>query len=266
MTNTTTKLLRKVPEVTVIFWVAKLLTTAMGESISDWLVNKINPYVAVMGGAVALAIALSLQFYARKYVAWVYWLAAAMVAVFGTMAADAVHKQLGVPYALSSAVFAIALVVIFAAWHKSEGTLSIHTITTRRREVFYWLTVMATFALGTATGDLTAYTFGLGYFGSALLFIGIILIPALGFWFFGLNEVAAFWAAYIITRPLGASFADWFGKPHSTTGLGFGDGIVSFVLFILLACVIGYMTLDRSEARHEQGQLDARPLNRHRLQ
>ncbi len=254
MNQLTAKTLRKVPEVTAIFWVAKLLTTAMGESISDWLVYKINPYVAVAGGAVALAIALGLQFYVRKYIAWVYWLAAAMVAVFGTMAADAVHKQLGVPYALSSIAFAIALAVIFTAWYKTEGTLSIHTITTRRREIFYWLTVMATFALGTATGDLTAYTFGLGYFGSALLFIGIILIPAIGYWRLGLNEVAAFWAAYVITRPLGASFADWFGKPHAATGLGLGDGIVSSVLFILLAGVVCYMTFDRSESRHEIGK------------
>lgn len=254
MNQLTAKTLRKVPEVTAIFWVAKLLTTAMGESISDWIVFKINPYVAVAGGAVALAIALGLQFYVRKYVAWVYWLAAAMVAVFGTMAADAVHIQLGVPYAVSSVVFALGLAVVFTAWYKVEGTLSIHTITSRRREIFYWLTVMATFALGTATGDLTANTFGLGYFGSAILFIGIILIPAIGYWLLGLSEVAAFWAAYVITRPLGASFADWFGKPKSATGLGFGDGVVSLVLFILLVCVISYMTFDRSESRHEKGR------------
>lgn len=244
-------MLRKVPEVTVVFWVAKLLTTALGESVSDWLVFKINPYLAVMGGAVALAIALALQFSTRKYVAWVYWLTAAMVAVFGTMAADAVHIQLGIPYIVSSVVFAIGLAVVFMVWHYSEGTLSIHTITNRRREIFYWLTVMATFALGTATGDLTANTFGLGYFGSALLFIGFILIPAIGFWLFDLNEVAAFWAAYVITRPLGASFADWFGKPRSVSGLGWGDGIVAFALFILLVVVVGYMMLDRNEARHE---------------
>jgi uncharacterized membrane-anchored protein len=245
------KALRKVPEVTALFWVAKLLTTALGESTSDWLVFKINPFVAVGFGAIFLAVALWLQFRASKYIAWVYWLAAAAVAVFGTMAADALHKQIGVSYIVSSALFAVALAAIFTAWYRSEHSLSIHTITTPRREVFYWLTVMATFALGTATGDFTANTLGLGYFASGLLFTGLILIPALGYWFFGLGEVAAFWAAYVITRPLGASFADWMGKPKSATGLGWGDGLVSFILFVLLVAVVSYMTLDRSEARHE---------------
>jgi len=252
MNGTTTKALRKVPEVTAVFWVAKLLTTAMGEATSDWLVAKINPYIAVGLGAIALVIALAIQFRAPKYAPWSYWLAASGVAVFGTMAADGAHVQLGIPYIVSASVFAIALAVIFTAWYKSEHNLSIHTITTRRREVFYWLTVLATFALGTATGDLTATTFGLGYFPSALLFIGLILIPALGYWLFGLGEVAAFWAAYIITRPIGASFADWMSKSPSVGGLGWGDGVVALILFALLVCVVVYMTVDRSEARHER--------------
>jgi len=251
MNNATAKVFRKVPEVTAVFWIAKLLTTAMGEATSDWSVAKINPFIAVGLGAVALAIALTIQFRSRKYAPWSYWLAASAVAVFGTMAADGMHVQLGIPYAISAATFAIALAVIFIVWYKSEHNLSIHTITTRRREVFYWLTVLATFALGTATGDLTATTFGLGYFSSALLFIGIILIPAIGYWLFGLGEVAAFWAAYIITRPIGASFADWMGKSVSVGGLGWGDGTVALILFVLLVCVVVYMTLGRSEARHE---------------
>jgi uncharacterized membrane-anchored protein len=245
-------LIRKVPEVTVAFWVAKLLTTAMGESTSDWLVNKINPFVAVALGGVAFVIALAIQFRTPKYKPWTYWLAAAMVAVFGTMAADGVHIQLHVPYSVSSVVFAVALTAVFLAWQKTEGTLSIHTVSGGRREVFYWLTVVTTFALGTATGDLTASTFGLGYFWSGVLFIGIILIPALGYWFFGLGEIAAFWAAYVITRPLGASFADWMGKPKSVNGLGWGDSTVAFLLFILLACVVAYMSYDRNEVKQER--------------
>lgn len=241
--------MRKVPEVTAVFWVAKLLTTAWGEATSDWLVATINPYAAVGLGAVAFGLALWLQFSARKYMPWTYWTAAAMVAVFGTMAADGLHVQLGVPYVVSSAAFALALALVFMAWQKSEGTLSIHTVMGGRREVFYWLTVMATFALGTAAGDLSATTLGLGYLASGLMFIGLILVPAVAYKFFGLGEVAAFWSAYVITRPLGASFADWMSKP---SGLNWGDGTVSLGLLVPLVLVVLYMTLDRSELRHER--------------
>lgn len=243
---------RKVPEITTLFWVVKLLTTAMGESTSDYLVFRINPYIAVTLGGVSLAIALALQFWARRYITWIYWLAVAMVAVFGTMAADVLHIQFGVPYLASTILFAIALAIVFVAWQKSEGSLSIHTITTRRREVFYWLTVMATFALGTAAGDMTATTLGLGYFTSALLFIVLIAMPALARWLFSTNEVLTFWWAYILTRPLGASFADWFGKPHSVGGRGLGDGHVSIALTIVIIICVAYMSFNRSEARHER--------------
>jgi uncharacterized membrane-anchored protein len=243
-------LLRKVPEITLIFWITKLLTTAMGESTSDYLVFKINPYLAVGLGAVGLAIALWLQFSARRYVAWIYWLAVLMVAIFGTMAADAIHIQLGVPYTLSSVLFAVVLVVIFAIWYKSEQTLSIHSITTRRRELFYWAAVMATFALGTAAGDLAASTLGLGYFSAGLLFAGCMLVPLAGYWILGFGEVFSFWLAYILTRPLGASFADWFGK-SSGGGLGLGDNSVSSVLAACIVIAVLYMTLNRREAQHE---------------
>jgi uncharacterized membrane-anchored protein len=244
-------LARKVPEITLIFWVAKLLTTAMGESTSDYLVFRINPYVAVGLGAIGLAIALSLQFSVRRYIAWIYWLAVAMVAIFGTMAADAIHIQLGIPYIVSTVFFAVSLAVIFAVWYGSEKTLSIHSINSQRREAFYWLTVMATFALGTAAGDLTAITLGLGYLSSGLLFTGLILLPALAYWKLRLNEVFTFWFAYILTRPLGASFADWAGKSHGVGGLGLGDLPVSAVLAILIIIAVVYMTLSRTEARHE---------------
>lgn len=245
------RLMRKVPEITALFWVVKLLTTAMGESTSDFLVFKINPYIAVTFGGIGFAIALALQFMSRRYIPWIYWLAVTMVAIFGTMAADVLHIQLGVPYILSTIFFACALAIVFAVWHKSEKTLSIHSINTKRREVFYWAAVLATFALGTAAGDMTATTLGLGYFASGLLFAGLIAIPALGRWLFGLNEILTFWWAYILTRPLGASFADWMGKPHSVRGLGLGDGPVSLALAILIIVSVGYMTFDRSEARRE---------------
>ncbi|SRR6266568_251326 len=231
-----TQALRKVPEITAIFWITKLLTTAMGEASSDFLVVKINPYIAVSLGGLGLAVALLLQLSARKYVPWIYWLAVAMVAVFGTMAADVLHIQLGVPYLLSSIFFAALLALVFAAWQVSEKTLSIHSITNRRREIFYWATVLATFALGTATGDWTANSLGLGYFASGLLFAGIMVVPALGYRL-GLGEVFSFWFAYVATRPFGASFADWFGKSRHVGGLGLGDGIVGIMLSVLNYCL-----------------------------
>jgi uncharacterized membrane-anchored protein len=242
--------LRKVPEITALFWTVKLLST-VGESTSDYFVFRINPYIAVALGTLGLIIALLLQFWVRKYIAWVYWLAVVMVAVFGTMAADVLHVQFDVPYLVSSTAFAISLAAVFVAWHGSEKTLSIHTINTRRREVFYWLTVLATFALGTAAGDMTAITFNLGYFSSGVLFAALIAVPALARWLFGLNEVATFWCAYVLTRPLGASFADWMGKPKSVGGLGWGDGTVALGLAVLIIIFVGYMTLNRKGSRQE---------------
>jgi uncharacterized membrane-anchored protein len=250
MNTLTQRTARKVPEITILFWIVKLLTTAMGEATSDFLVFRINSYVAVTLGAIGLVVALVLQFSVHKYVAWIYWLTAVMVAIFGTMAADVLHIELGVPYIVSTIGFAVALAVIFIAWHASEKTLSIHSITNRRRELFYWATVLATFALGTAAGDMTATTMHLGYFSSGILFAGLIALPAVAYWKFGLNEVAAFWAAYILTRPLGASIADWMGKPHSSGGLGFGDGHVSLVLTLLIVAFVGYMTVSHRTVKY----------------
>jgi len=162
-----------------------------------------------------------------------------MVAVFGTMAADTVHHQLGVPYGISSLACAFAVAATFWAWYRSEQTLSIHSITTRRRELFYWLTVSFTFALGTAVGDLTASTLHLGFVGSIVLFAVVMAVPAVGYWRFRLNSAVAFWWAYIVTRPLGASVADWLSKPIRSGGLAVGDGRVAAVL---LACALTLIT------------------------
>ncbi len=239
----------KVPQATAAFWIAKALTTGMGESASDFLVHKWPPAVAVAGGGGALTVALLLQFAATRYIPWRYWLTVAMVGVFGTMAADAVHVALGVPYVASSAVFLVALVGVLTLWFALEGTLSIHSITTRRRELFYWTTVMTTFALGTALGDATANTFELGYFSSGLLFAAVILVPCIAYRWLRLDAVIAFWFAYIVTRPLGASFADWIGVPTYRSGLGLGAGRVSLVLIGLIVCAVWYLTvMQRSEA------------------
>jgi uncharacterized membrane-anchored protein len=247
----TTSALLKVPEVTVYFWIVKLLTTAMGESTSDYFVFQIDPYVAVVLGCVALVVALTLQLTARRYVAWVYWLAVAMVAVFGTMAADVAHVVLHIPYLVSSILFASALVVVFVTWYLSEHTLSIHTVVAGRRELFYWATVIATFALGTAAGDLTASTLNLGYFPSVVLFAVLIAVPALAYAYFGLNEIAAFWFAYVVTRPLGASVADWLGKPF-LGGLGLGDGKVAIALTLLIIAFVAFLTISRLDVGDEQ--------------
>lgn len=246
--------LRKVPEITLYFWIVKVLTTAMGESTSDYLVYHINPYVAVAFGCIGLVAALILQLVVRRYVAWIYWLAVVMVAIFGTMAADVLHVVLGIPYLVSTSFFAVALAIIFVAWYASEKTLSIHSIYTGRRELFYWATVMATFALGTAVGDLTAATLGLGYLASGVLFAVLFALPALAYRLFGLNAIVAFWWAYIVTRPLGASFADWFGKPF-LGGLGLGDTKVALVLTIAIIGFVGYLTVTRKDIKGEVGSI-----------
>ena len=244
----------KVPEVTAIFWIIKVLTTGMGETTSDFLAHALNPAIAVLLGGVLFAAALFLQFLARRYVPWVYWTAVAMVAVFGTMAADILHIGLGIPYLVSSIFFFIVLLIIFALWFRSEKTLSIHSIHTTRREAFYWSTVLATFALGTATGDMTATTLHLGYFASGILFlILIVLVTALHYAAKAVlgaahrhqsrNAVLAFWLAYILTRPLGASFADWMGVSAARGGLAWGTGPVSLVLLGIIIILVGYLTI-----------------------
>lgn len=240
---------RKVPEVTIYFWIVKLLTTGMGETTSDYLVYHIDPYLAVALGGSGLVIALLLQFAVRRYIPAIYWFAVVMVAIFGTMAADVVHIVLHVPYLISALAFAAALTIIFASWYAVEKTLSIHSITTYRRELFYWATIMATFALGTAVGDMTASTLGLGYFASGVLFAVLFALPALGYWLLGLNEIFAFWFAYIVTRPLGASFADWFGKPKSFSGMGLGTGQISLVLAVLIVGFVAYLTITRKDVK-----------------
>jgi uncharacterized membrane-anchored protein len=246
----------KVPEITVYFWIIKILTTGMGETTSDFLIHKVGLknttglVVVVLITGVALAACLLVQVAAVEYKAPLYWLAVVMVGIFGTMSADGVHVQLGVPYVVSTAFFGLALAMVFISWNRSEGTLSIHSINTRRRELFYWAAVLVTFALGTAAGDMTAFSLNLGFFVSGLLFTALFAIPAIGYRWFGLNGVLAFWAAYIVTRPLGASFADLFAAPRSLGGLGLGYGTVSAVLGVAIFALVAYLTVT---ARDVQG-------------
>jgi uncharacterized membrane-anchored protein len=238
----------KVPAITALFWVLKILTTGMGEAMSDFLGTVSVPLAAAVGlGGIVLALRLQLR--ARRYHAPTYWFAVMMVAVFGTMAADGVHDGAGVSYAVTTPFFALVLAGVLVAWHRREGTLSIHSITTRRREAFYWWAVLASFALGTAAGDLTAMTLHLGFLDSAVLFGALIAIPLAGWWSGRVNPVVAFWAAYVVTRPLGASFADWFGKPHAQSGIGWGDGTVSAAALVVFVALVALVAITRSDVQ-----------------
>lgn len=253
----------KVPVITAYFWIIKVLSTGMGETTSDFMVRRFNPYFAVGVGAVGFVVAMALQLSARSYLTWIYWLAVGMVSVFGTMAADVTHIILGVPYLASTVAFMVILAVVLALWYASEKTLSIHSIYTRRRELFYWATVLATFALGTAAGDLTARTLKLGFFASGVIFAVVISIPALAHWRLGMNPILAFWFAYIVTRPLGACFADWMAIPHSIGGLGHGYGSISAALTILIVGFVGYLAVTGKDVE-EHAVARSRQRGRHR--
>ena len=236
----------KVPEVILVFWVVKILTTAGGEATSDYLKTWGN--IRGGGAEIGLFVAgLVIQFSTRRYRAFAYWFLAYSIAIFGTGVSDFLHLDVGIPYAGTTLLWAVILAAIFLIWYRSEGTLSIHSITTQRREAFYWATVFATFALGTALGDFTAMSLGLGYLASTVLFGVVILVPALAWWRLDLNSIAAFWMAYVVTRPLGASVADYISKPTNTSGLGFGDGPTALVFTVAVLVFVTYLALARPD-------------------
>lgn len=238
----------KVPEVTALFWVVKVLTTGMGEAASDYL-GEANLIVGGLVGVGGFALALWLQLRSDRYRAPVYWFCVSMIAVFGTMLADVLHVVSGLPLWATSSLYAVAVAVMFGWWWRSEGTLNIHSITTARRERFYWATVLATFALGTAVGDLTGLAMHLGFLPSGLLFTAAIAVPLIA-WRAGASPVVTFWAAYVLTRPLGASFADWLGKPHDLGGgVGFGDGPVTLVALVLIAALVARLAVSQRADR-----------------
>ena len=237
----------KVPEITVLFWVIKVLTTGMGETASDFLAHTIGPLVSVPLGFLGFAVAFVIQMRSPTYVAWKYWLAVVMVSVFGTMAADILHVGIGIPYIVSTTVFAITLGLLLWQWRVHEGTLSIHSIHTKPRELFYWGTVLATFALGTAAGDMTAVTFGWGYLTSGIVFAILFAVPLVAQSRWGAPEVAMFWTAYIITRPLGASFADWLALPPARGGIGLGTGLVTVLWSVAIAALVAYLAHTRRD-------------------
>jgi uncharacterized membrane-anchored protein len=236
----------KVPEVIFVFWVVKILTTAGGEATSDYLKTWGN----IRGGGaevLVFLVGLVLQFATRRYRALAYWSLAFAIAIFGTGVSDFLHLDVHIPYAGTTLLWAVVLGAIFWLWQRNEGTLSIHSITTQRREAFYWATVFATFALGTALGDFTATSLNLGYLASGILFGVLIVLPALAWWRFGLNSIAAFWMSYVLTRPLGASFADYFSKPKALSGANFGDGPTAIVFAVAVFVLVLYLAVARPD-------------------
>jgi uncharacterized membrane-anchored protein len=257
-TKGVTPLAVKVPEITALFWAIKITSTAMGEALADALDGSASVVVAGVGSLVALAafiVALRWQFKTRRYETAAYWFAIAMVATFGTMAADALHQFLGAPYWSTTLFYAIVLALVFWRWYANEGTLSIHSIDTRGREHFYWGTVLATFALGTAAGDWTAGGVGLGFFWSGIMFAGAICVPAVAYRL-GANPVVTFWTAYVITRPLGASFADWFDYSRRSGGLDLGRAPVAGVLALVM---VGLVVVLARRERNPDSAAAARP-------
>lgn len=245
-----------VPPVTgVVFWTTKILTTGAGEVAADYLGKSAMPVLEVGLAGVLFVIAMVAQFRATRYSPTTYWLAALMVSVFGTAVADVVHVVLGVSYVVSTSVLAVLLAGLLVGWRRSEGTLSIHSVDSTRRQCFYWATVMTTFALGTAAGDMFARNLGLGYLLPGVIFTGLIVLPLVG-WRLGVNGVTAFWAAYILTRPLGASFSDWAAVPPVRQGLGLGSGPVALVLFVAIALVLAV-----TEAVRRRGEEDTRAVS-----
>ena len=240
------KILNKVPEVTVYFWLIKILCTTVGETGADYVNDNLGfgltntTYVA----AALLVVLLIAQFRLRKYVPVAYWAVVLVISVFGTLITDNLTDRFGVPLTLSTPVFAAALVVVFAVWWWTEGTLSIHTIVTRRREGFYWLAILFTFALGTAAGDLVAEKFDLGYGLSILIFGSAIALVAFSHYVLRMGAVLAFWLAYILTRPLGASVGDYLTQDSSKYGgLGLGSNTVTFVFIAAIVLMVGYLQL-----------------------
>lgn len=242
-------MLNKVPEVTVAFWIIKVLCTTVGETFADLLNAKLGLGLTmttyIMG--TFLAVMLISQFTLRRYVPAVYWSVVVLLSVVGTLITDNLTDNFGVPLATTTLVFSVALAAVFGVWYAVERTLSIHSITTVRREVFYWLAVLFTFALGTAAGDLISEKLALGYFWTTVLFATAIAAIALAHWKLGLNSVLAFWSAYVLTRPLGASIGDLLGAPHDEGGLGIGKLKTSVVFLLAIAVLVGYLTRTRAD-------------------
>src|SRR6478735_3562669 len=262
-------LLNKVPEVTIYFWVIKVLCTTVGETAADFL--NVNLNFGLTGTSIVtgllLAVALVFQFRAPRYIPALYWFTVALVSVFGTLVTDNLTDNLGLPLEASTLIFGALLAVTFVVWYRTEHTLSIHSIFTKRREAFYWLAVLFTFALGTASGDLMAERLGLGYLLTGIIVAALIAITAVG-WKLGLNSVLSFWIIYILTRPLGASIGDYLSQPSSHGGLGLGTTVTSIIFVGGIIGIVIYLTVTKADvitgppAEENSAQRDIEPVER----
>lgn len=251
----------KVPEVTIYFWVIKILATTVGETAADYLNGTLGfgLTTTTIVTVVLLVVSLVGQFAARRYIPALYWWVVVLVSVTGTLITDNLTDKLGVPLPVTTTVFACALVVVFVLWWAVERTLSIHSIRTRRREAFYWLAILVTFALGTAAGDLIAERLALGYGWSLVLFGAVIAAITLAPYGLRLNAVVAFWAAYVVTRPLGASVGDLLTQPSDAGGLGLGSTVVNTAFFVVIIALVGYLSVTRVDRLEQRTPTPAVP-------
>jgi uncharacterized membrane-anchored protein len=254
------QMLRKVPEITIYFWIIKVLCTTIGETAADFINANLHLGLTsttyIMG--TLLIIVLFVQFSCRKYIPWIYWLAVVLLSIVGTLITDNLTDNLGVSLVTTTIIFSIALIVIFIAWYASEKTLSIHSIFTTKREAFYWLAILFTFALGTASGDLTAERFNVGYLNSAFVFTALITIVVIAHYAVkailaaehrlqSQNAVLAFWLAYILTRPLGASIGDYLSQARDDGGLALGTTITSGLFLAAILVTVIYLTITKKD-------------------
>jgi uncharacterized membrane-anchored protein len=247
-------MLNKVPEVTLYFWIIKILATTVGETFADYLNSTmgigLTGTTLVMSGF--LAVALIYQFSLRRYVPFVYWLSVVLISVVGTLFSDNLVDNFGIGLPVTTVAFAAILAVVFAVWYRSEGTLSIHSITTTGREAFYWLAVLFTFALGTSAGDLTAERLSVGYWQSVILFAALIAITYIAHLRFHADAILTFWIAYILTRPLGASIGDYLSQPKDAGGLALGTTVTSIIFLTTILAVVAFLTVTKFD-RIERG-------------
>ncbi len=246
----TERLWSKVPLVTLAFWMIKIMATTVGETGADLLATRLGLGLSITSWIMTgvFLVFLVLQVRAKAYVPSLYWITVVLISVVGTLISDNLVDGFGISLKTTTIVFSIILAIVFAAWYRSEGTLSIHSIVTRRRELCYWAAILFTFALGTSAGDLVAEGFDLGYLNAAILFGGLIGLTAMAYFVFNRDAVVCFWIAYILTRPFGASIGDYFAKPNIAGGLGLGTVTTSIIFMTLIAGLVVYLTATQADS------------------
>ncbi len=244
-------MMNKVPEVTAYFWIIKVMATTVGETAADLLSTKLGLGLTITSWLMSavFVVALAFQLRSRAYSAPIYWLTVVLISVVGTLISDNLVDGMGISLVTTSIVFAVILAAVFALWFQSEGTLSIHTIVTTKRELYYWAAILVTFALGTSAGDLTAETLNLGYGPAVIIFAALIATVAFAHYFLKMDAILSFWLAYILTRPLGASAGDFLAKPIIAGGLCLGTVPTSVIFLAIILMFVTYLAITKSDRR-----------------